>query len=43
MSDSSSRYAEHLVIYAMLAVAAAIWLGFGGMVFLGILHDAGAT
>jgi len=42
MSDNSSRYAEHLVIYALLAIAAIIWLGFGGAVFLGILHNAGA-
>lgn len=42
MSDSS-RYAEHLVIYALLALAAIVWIGFGGAVFLGILRDAAAA
>jgi hypothetical protein len=39
MSDGS-RYAERAVIYALLAVAAVVWLGLGGLVFLGILQDA---
>jgi hypothetical protein len=42
MSDSSSRYTEHLVINALLALAALVWLGLGGAVFIGILHNAGA-
>jgi hypothetical protein len=42
MSDSSSRYAEHVVIYALLALAAIVWLGLGGAVFVGILQNAGA-
>jgi hypothetical protein len=42
MSESSSRYAERLVIYAMLAVAAIVWIGLGGAVFLGILQNTGA-
>jgi hypothetical protein len=42
MSDSSSRYAERIVLYAFLAVAAVVWLGLGGAVFVGILQNAGA-
>jgi small neutral amino acid transporter SnatA (MarC family) len=43
MNDQSSRYAERVVIYALLALAAVLWFGLGGMVFLGILQDAGAA
>lgn len=39
MSDPS-RYAERVIIYALLAVAAVVWLGLGGLVFVGILQDA---
>jgi hypothetical protein len=42
MSDGS-RYAEHVVIYALLALAAVVWLGLGGLVFLGVLRDVGAA
>jgi hypothetical protein len=41
MSEQSLSY-ERVVIYALLFVAAAVWLGLGGMVFVGILQDAGA-
>lgn len=41
MSDPS-RYAEHIVVYALLALAAVVWLGLGGLVFLGILQNTGA-
>lgn len=40
MSDPS-RYAERLVLYVLLGLAAALWLGFGGMVFLGIVQTIG--
>jgi hypothetical protein len=40
MNDRNSRYTEHAVIYALLGLAAAIWLGFGGLVFVGILQNA---
>jgi hypothetical protein len=40
MSDQS-RYAEKVVIYALLGLAAVVWLGLGGLVFVGILQDAG--
>lgn len=40
--SGQSRYAERGVIYALLALAAAVWIGFGGAVFVGILHNAGA-
>jgi hypothetical protein len=43
MSDQSRSYAERAVIYAMLAIAAIVWLGLGGAVFVGILKDAGAA
>jgi hypothetical protein len=39
MSDHS-RYAEKLVIYVLLGLAAVVWLGFGGLVFVGILQNA---
>lgn len=42
MSDQTRSYAERVIIYVLLALAAAIWLGFGGAVFVGILHNAGA-
>lgn len=42
MSDPS-RYAERVIIYALLGLAAVVWLGFGGMVFVGILQDAAAA
>jgi len=42
MGERSSRYAEHLVIYAMLALVSALWLGLGGLVFVGILQGVGA-
>ena len=42
MSDQTRGYAERGVIYALLALAAIVWLGFGGAVFVGILHNAGA-
>jgi hypothetical protein len=42
MSDNSSRYAERIVIYAFLALAAVVWIGLGGAVFVGILRNAGA-
>jgi len=42
MADSS-RYAERAVIYVLLALAAVVWLGLGGAVFLGILHNAAAA
>jgi hypothetical protein len=41
MSDPS-RYAERAVIYALLAVGAIVWVGLGGLVFVGILQGAGA-
>ncbi len=41
MSEQSTSY-ERIVIYAFLALAAVAWLGFGGLVFVGILHDVGA-
>ncbi|MGZ3274578.1 MAG: hypothetical protein ACXU82_11140 [Caulobacteraceae bacterium] len=41
MSDKS-RYAEKVVLYALLGLAAAVWIGFGGLVFIGILKDASA-
>ena len=41
MSEQSTSY-ERIVIYAFLALATAVWLGFGGLVFVGILHDVGA-
>ncbi len=41
MSDSSSSY-ERLVIYALLGLAAVVWIGLGGAVFVGILQSAGA-
>jgi hypothetical protein len=41
MSDQSSRYAERVVIYAMLGLAAIVWLGLGGAVFIGILQNVG--
>ncbi len=39
MSERSLSY-ERLVIYALLGLAAAVWIGFGGLVFVGILQDA---
>ncbi len=42
MSDQSSRYAEKLVLYALLGLAAVVWIGLGGLVFVGILQDAAA-
>jgi hypothetical protein len=41
MTDQTRSYADRAVIYALLAVAAIVWFGLGGAVFLGILHDAG--
>jgi hypothetical protein len=38
--SESSRYAERVVIYALLALAAVVWIGLGGVVFVGILQDA---
>ena len=43
MSDETRSHAERWVLYAMLAVAAVVWIGFGGMVFVGILQDAGGA
>ena len=42
MSEQSRSYAERGVIYALLALAAAVWFGIGGAVFLGILRNTGA-
>ena len=39
MSENSSNYGERLFIYALLAVGAIVWIGFGGIVFLGILQE----
>ena len=41
MSDKGSRYAERGVIYALLALAAIVLLGLGGLVFVVILHNPG--
>ena len=41
MSDQSRSY-ERFVIYALLGLATVVWLGFGGLVFVGILQDVGA-
>ena len=41
MSDPS-RYAEKAVLYIMLGLAAAVWLGLGGLMFVGILQNASA-
>lgn len=43
MSDETRSYAEKLVIYALLGLGAAVWIGLGGLVFIGILQDAGAA
>jgi hypothetical protein len=43
MNDRSSRYAERVVLYGLLALASVLWLGLGGVVFLGILKDVGAA
>jgi hypothetical protein len=40
MSDQTRSAAERLVLYLMLLVIAAVWIGFGGLVFVGILQDA---
>lgn len=42
MSDQTRSYAERGVIYFLLALAAVVWIGLGGAVFMGILHNAGA-
>ena len=42
MSDKN-RYAERVVLYALLGLAALAWIGFGGLVFIGILRDAAAA
>ena len=42
MSDQSRAYAERVVIYAMLALAAIVWIGIGGAVFIGIVQNTGA-
>ncbi len=42
MSDRTRSYAERVVIYAFLAIAAAVWFGLGGAVFLGIVRNTGA-
>jgi hypothetical protein len=39
MSEQTQSYAERAVIYAFLAIAAILWLGIGGAVFVGILRD----
>ena len=41
MSDQTPSYAGRGVIYTLLALAAVVWFGFGGAVFVGILHNAG--
>jgi hypothetical protein len=42
MSDQSRSYAERVVIYAMLGVAAVVWIVICGAVFLGIVQNTGA-
>ena len=42
MSDAN-RYSERLVLYALLGLSALAWIGFGGLIFVGILQDAGAA
>jgi hypothetical protein len=42
VSEQSRVYAEKAVIYTLVLLAAAIWLGFGGAVFVGILRDVAA-
>jgi len=41
MSEQSARYADRAVIYVLLALAAIVWLGFGGAIFVGILQNTG--
>jgi len=42
MSDQTRSYAERVVIYALLGLAAVVWFGLGGAVFVGILGATGA-
>ncbi len=43
MSDYTGHSASRIVLYVLLFVTAAVWIGFGGAVFVGILQDAAAS